>query len=425
MKKFLTVLLSVMLLVSCLTVNAFAADGLAITVEADKTEVAAGDTVNYTVYLVGADKLSNGINNYEFRLVIPEGLTFVENSDNVKMAQEVLGFNMPNFNKNTLKGTSGMGIFGMGYTGAKGAVMTFQCTVDADAAGELKVELIDTKVSTDVDGLPKAVEHAAVGATVALHEHSYTAEWSWAEDYSAASLKLVCACGDNHTVDAVVTSVSTSTCTDAGKVTYTATAEFGGQGYTDVKEVAGTLLPHVHTAPTFVWAEDFSCVAEYGCENCATPFSKAATVTAEMVEGTGSCTEPVTVLYTATVEIDGVPYTATKEGKGDVLPHAYEATWTWAEDYSSVSVVLVCPDCGDTVELSSEAGEIEIDTVYKDGKAYITATVWVDGVAYTNTVVIDWEPAPETADSFSAIYMMSALLAAAGAVLVLKKKVQG
>ena len=90
-----------------------------------------------------------------------------------------------------------------------------------------------------------------------------------------------------------------------------------------------------------------------------------------------------------------------------------------------MSVVLVCPACGDTVELSSEAGEVEIDTVYKDGKAYITATVWIDGVAYTNTVVIDWEPAPETADSFSAIYMMSALLAAAGAVLVLKKKVQG
>ena len=106
------------------------------------------------------------------------------------------------------------------------------------------------------------------------------------------------------------------------------------------------------------------------------------------------------------------------------MPHAYEATWTWSEDYTSVSVVLVCA-CGDTVELSSEAGEVEIDTVYKDGKAYITATVWIDGVAYTNTVVIDWEPAPETADSFSAIYMMSALLAAAGAVLVLKKKVQG
>lgn len=422
MKKFLTILLSVMLLVSCLTVNAFAADGLAITVEADKTEVAAGDTVNYTVYLENGNKLANGIFAYEFVLVIPEGLTFVAGSGKADIAEE-LGFDRPKFTEHTMKATSGNGAFGQGFMGAKGAVMTFQCTVDADAAGELKVELSNTKVGDGAVG----VAHEAIGATVALHEHSYTAEWSWAEDYSAASVKLVCACGDNHTVDAVVTSVSTSTCTDAGKVTYTATAEFGGKPYTDVKEVAGVLLPHVHTAPTFVWAEDYSCVAEYGCENCATPFSKVATVTSEVVEGTGSCTEPVTVLYTATVEIDGVPYTATKEGKGDVLPHNYEATWTWSEDYTSVSVVLFCPDCGDTVELSSEAGEVEIDTVYDAaaGKAYITATVWVDGVAYSDTVVIDWEPAPETADSFSAIYMMSALIAAAGAVLVLKKKVQG
>ena len=421
MKKFLTVLLSVMLLVGCLTVNAFAADGLALTVEADKTEVAAGDTVTYTVYLVGADKLDNGVSGYQFNLVIPEGLTYVAGSGNAEMAK-TLGFNMPQFIEGSLKGTSGLGAFGQGFAGAKGAVLTFQCTVDADATGELKVELTNTKIG---DG--SGVAHEAIGATVALHEHSYTAEWSWAEDYSAASVKLVCACGDNHTVDAVVTSVSTSTCTDAGKVTYTATAEFGGKPYTDVKVVDGTLLPHVHTAPTFVWAEDYSCVAEYGCENCATPFSKVATVTSEVVEGTGSCTEPVTVLYTATVEIDGVPYTATKEGKGDVLPHNYEATWTWSEDYTSVSVVLVCPDCGDTVELSSEAGEVEIDTVYDAaaGKAYITATVWIDGVCYSDTVVIDWEPAPETADSFSAIYMMSALIAAAGAVLVLKKKVQG
>ena len=496
MKKFLTILLSVMLLVGCLTVNAFAADGLAITVEADKTEVAAGDTVNYTVYLENGDKLANGIFAYEFVLVIPEGLTYVANSAVVKAAD--LGFNMPQFNANTMKGTSGLGAFGQGFTGAKGVVMTFQCTVDADATGELKVELTNTKIGDGTAG----VAHEAIGATVALHEHSYTAAWTWAADYSAASLKLTCACGDNHTVDATVTSVANSTCTDAGVVTYTATAEFGGESYTDVKEAAGTLLPHKHTAPTFVWADDYSCVAVYGCENCDTPFEKAATVTSAVVEGTGSCTvpmtvrytatveidgqsytdtkdglgedllphkhtaptfvwaddyscvavygcencdtpfekaatvtsavvegtgsctEPVTVLYTATVEIDGQSYTDTKEGLGDVLPHEYTAEWTWAEDYTSVSVVLTCV-CGDTIEKSSEAGEVKIDTVYKDGKAYITATVWIDGVAYTNTVVIDWEPAPETADSFSAIYMMSALIAAAGAVLVLKKKVQG
>lgn len=64
--------------------------------------------------------------------------------------------------------------------------------------------------------------------------HTYgDPEWTWADDYSTASARFTCTdsrCRHQETVDATVTSE-----TKDGIVTYTATAEFGGNTYTDTK----------------------------------------------------------------------------------------------------------------------------------------------------------------------------------------------
>ena len=75
--------------------------------------------------------------------------------------------------------------------------------------------------------------------------HDFEVEsWNWADDNSAAALKLVCKHNESHTKEqnAVVTvKTVAATCTGEGSVTYTATVAYNGKNYTDdivVKEAA-------------------------------------------------------------------------------------------------------------------------------------------------------------------------------------------
>ena len=64
--------------------------------------------------------------------------------------------------------------------------------------------------------------------------HVYEVEWTWADDYSAASATFACTrCEDEHTVEATVTSDFID-----GAYVYVATVEFEGETYTDTVTVA-------------------------------------------------------------------------------------------------------------------------------------------------------------------------------------------
>jgi uncharacterized repeat protein (TIGR02543 family) len=70
--------------------------------------------------------------------------------------------------------------------------------------------------------------------------HSYDEPvWNWADDNSAASAKFTCAkCGDEETVDAVITSETIApTYETEGKIVYTAKVVSNGTEYTETKEV--------------------------------------------------------------------------------------------------------------------------------------------------------------------------------------------
>jgi hypothetical protein len=85
---------------------------------------------------------------------------------------------------------------------------------------------------------------------VVPHTHAYgEPEWTWAEDYSAATAAFTCDCGDMQTVEAVVTVETTEpTPTAEGLTVYTATVT-GPDGvmYTDTREV---ILPATGPAIT-------------------------------------------------------------------------------------------------------------------------------------------------------------------------------
>jgi len=71
--------------------------------------------------------------------------------------------------------------------------------------------------------------------------HDYAlSEWIWADDLSSASAKFVCSHDASHTetVAATVTSVTIdATCTEDGKIVYTATVTFESEEYVDTVEV--------------------------------------------------------------------------------------------------------------------------------------------------------------------------------------------
>ncbi|SFB67149.1 transglutaminase domain-containing protein [Ruminococcus albus] len=73
--------------------------------------------------------------------------------------------------------------------------------------------------------------------TPPVHEHSYssTPTWNWSEDMSRATATFKCnGCTDTQTVNANIVSSYNS----SGDLIYTATAQFGGRTYTDVKTVS-------------------------------------------------------------------------------------------------------------------------------------------------------------------------------------------
>ncbi|MCD8107638.1 MAG: InlB B-repeat-containing protein [Oscillospiraceae bacterium] len=89
-------------------------------------------------------------------------------------------------------------------------------------------------------------ETVTAGETIEAtgHYYPYTA-FTWASDYSAASATYTCRyCGNTETVDATITTSTTATCTEAGKLTYTASIEFNGNIYRENRTVDVSALGH-------------------------------------------------------------------------------------------------------------------------------------------------------------------------------------
>ena len=146
-KRITSLLLSFVMVFAMLAtaVPAFAAGGTCTySIEADKTTAAPGDTINFTIYMQQTGKQ----NTLEGTLVIPSGLTFVADSGKVtegvaeklNWTQALEGVAWTPVPKMLLNG------FGAeSYTGTeKLSLMTFQCTVDGNAAAkDYQVTLID------------------------------------------------------------------------------------------------------------------------------------------------------------------------------------------------------------------------------------------------------------------------------------------
>lgn len=136
MKKLVSILLCLVMVLGLLPMAAFAADtDITVTVKADKTTAAPGDTITYTVSIGAVTNLDTIAVN----MGIPDGLTVGELKNNADVKALFQGDGLA-----TAEGIVFVAYYGgTGMTSATSTVLgTFTCTVDANTKGNKTWELV-------------------------------------------------------------------------------------------------------------------------------------------------------------------------------------------------------------------------------------------------------------------------------------------
>lgn len=181
------------------------------------------------------------------------------------------------------------------------------------------------------------VELAALG-------HKYGAPvWNWTKGENntyTATATFTCANDEKHveTVDAKVTEKSDgATCTEAGKITYTATVTFEGKDYTGTKTEEVAALGHdykVSEKDGWKWTADkekgYTAVATFVCSRCKDSHDETADVVKEdknsqiIYKATAKYTDETGKEFTAT---------ATKSTKMSVSYIVHGQDYGWEKDW--------------------------------------------------------------------------------------------
>ena len=174
--------------------------------------------------------------------------------------------------------------------------------------------------------------------------HKYGAPvWNWTKGENntyTATATFTCANDEKHveTVNAKVTEKSDgATCTEAGKITYTATVTFEGKDYKDTKTEEVAALGHdykVSEKDGWKWTADkekeYTAVATFVCSRC----KDAQDVTADVVKEDKNSQ----IIYKATAKYTdetGKEFTATatKSTKMSVSYIVHGQDYGWEEDW--------------------------------------------------------------------------------------------
>jgi len=238
------------------------------------------------------------------------------------------------------------------------------------------------------------VELAALG-------HKYGAPvWNWTKGENntyTATATFTCANDEKHveTVDAKVTEKSDgATCTEAGKITYTAAVTVEGKDYTDTKTEEVAALGHNYGEPTWNWSKgddgSYTAIATFTCDRCKDVQKVVATV-GDPVETKATCTEAGKITYTATAAFNGKDYTNTKEKAIKAIGHKYgEPTWNWTKGENNTytaTAKFTCANDEKHVETVDAKVTEKSDgaTCTEAGKITYTAKVTFEGKDYTGT----------------------------------------
>ena len=163
--------------------------------------------------------------------------------------------------------------------------------------------------------------------TAECNSHDSVVQYTWAEDNSTctASYSACTICGtvpsDPETV--TTTSVDTATCTENGKITYTAV--FENEAFeTQTKEIESEAKGHVYGEVVYTWSEDNTeCTATKSCTVNGCDGKVEEKATASKTEVPATCTEKGKITYTVTFENEEFE-AQTKEVETDAKGHSYK-----------------------------------------------------------------------------------------------------
>ena len=253
-----------------------------------------------------------------------------------------------------------------------------------------------TATVTDADGKeigtltadPKEVDLPALG-------HKYgEPTWNWTKGDNntyTATATFTCDRDNSHTetVDATVTEKSDgATCTEAGKITYTAKVTFNGKDYEESKTEDVAALGHVWEA-TWNWDKkdadgNYAPVVTFTCSRDASHVETADAKVSDPVVTDPTCETAGKKVYTATAtDPNGNEITDTHEDVIDALGHNYGepvwSDWTQAEDGTwTTTATFTCANDAthvQTPEVKIDSETVEKATYTKEGKVVYTASV--------------------------------------------------
>ena len=229
--------------------------------------------------------------------------------------------------------------------------------------------------------------------TLSQNGHNYDEPtFTWDSNYDCIATFECIKGDDTKTIDCIVTTTETnSSCTTGGTITYVATVTFEGKTYSDTTSKDKNPLNHEYGLPTFVWDNEYNCVATFKCVRNDDAKTLDCIITSNTTNST--CTVDGKTIYTATVTFDGKTYTDTKEVVIGASGHIYSyLTFTWDKE-NNCKATFVCQKNDDTQVLGcTVTSKITNPLCIIKGKIIYTAKVTFESNEYTDIKEVDIIP---------------------------------
>lgn len=164
--------------------------------------------------------------------------------------------------------------------------------------------------------------------------------------------------------------------------------------FTDIVVYAKWSEKHDWNSIVWTWADDGSSAsAQLTCKNDSTHVLNvdAANITSEITTP-ATCKQTGVRTYTATITVDGMPYTSNKEVEIPTTAHNYgdpiKPVWNWSAAYDQVTVTFTCKVCGEQYSETLNSNRISCSATAPDcvtpGHIIYSASVTFNGENFTD-----------------------------------------